>query len=261
MAGVRLPAGYLGLDTPHARGFARGDAVAWARRVLDSGSGLHEWAAGQGTAAGPGGRGRVHSVAAAVEGPRVQERWAVRRYRRGGAVARLLGERYLRVGEGRPFQELAASSAARARGVPTPPVVAGAVYPNGVFYRADLVTELIPGARELADMLFGPSRIEQPTALDALREAGRLLRLLEEARVVHRDLNATNVLLTRTAGRHQSHVLDLDRCRVLALDAPRPGPGMRRRLRRSLEKLGRVRGPELDHRAWAALAEGLEETR
>src|SRR5204863_45148 len=68
-------------------------------------------------------------------------RWVVRRYHRGGRVAALLRDRYLRWGSSRPLREAHVSGELLRRGIPTPRVVAGAIYPDGAFYRADLMTE------------------------------------------------------------------------------------------------------------------------
>src|SRR5690606_30819678 len=101
---------------------------------------------------------RGRGVGCGIEAP--GGRWVVRRYRRGGLVARWLGDRYLRVGLPRPIRELIASAAARRRGVATPRVIAAAVYPAGIFYRADVITEYIPDSIDLAEALFGPAALE-----------------------------------------------------------------------------------------------------
>jgi hypothetical protein len=79
----------------------------------------------------------------------------VRHYRRGGTIARVLHDEYLRAGEPRPLRELHASIAARARGVDTPEVVAAIAYLSGPLYRADLATRFVPDSRNLANVLFG----------------------------------------------------------------------------------------------------------
>jgi hypothetical protein len=80
----------------------------------------------------------------------------VRHYQRGGAVGPILGDRYLSLGRYRPLCETVASLEARERGISTPAVVAGIVYPAGIFYRADLVTEEIPNAVAVAGPLWCP---------------------------------------------------------------------------------------------------------
>jgi tRNA A-37 threonylcarbamoyl transferase component Bud32 len=124
------------------------------------------------------------------------------------------------------------------------------------------VTRFVEGAQELATVLFGP---EPPrggrTRREALREAGRLIRTLEENGIYHRDLNAKNVLLEWRGEGLQAWLLDLDRCQT---GDPGRGSGaaakMHRRLGRSLEKLARKAGRVLEQGEWRALAEGVEKT-
>ena len=153
------------------------------------------------------------------------------------------------------MRELWASVEARARGIRTPAVVAGAVYRAGVFYRADLVTDFVPGGIDLATALF-----EQGSGFDVaemLVASGQLIRDLERAGVLHADLNAKNILLVEHDGRFEAHVLDLDRCRILSVDEPSPGHAMRRRLERSLRKLGSVYTRPLQASEWDALRTGM----
>jgi hypothetical protein len=124
--------------------------------------------------------------------------WLVRHYRRGGVVGRVLRDEYLRVGEPRPLRELRASVTARRRGVATPEVVAAVVYAAGIAYRADLATRFEPDSVDLAELVLGAARSEQPTARlhAAWYAAGGLLRSAFAAGVEHADLNLRNILIT-----------------------------------------------------------------
>jgi 3-deoxy-D-manno-octulosonic acid kinase len=240
------------------RGFAWCPAADWLESVLATGSSLHDWAAAQEHAKPLVGRGPMHAVDAPSTGPDARPRWAVRRYRRGGLASPVLGERYLRSPNTRPLRELDATVEARARGIPAPAVVAGAIYPSGPFYRADLVTELIPHARTLEALIFGSGG--SPDASDVLRQAGRLVQRLEQARVLHVDLNAANILLVRGDEASGARVVDFDRCAVLPMGVPEPRGSMRRRLERSLRKLGNRYGRPLTAQEWVALSDGYWES-
>ncbi len=271
-----LPPGFVEIRVPGARAIARPDVAEWVRATLHAGGTLHGWAEERPDREALVGRGVVLAVAAPASRRADAGRWAVRHYRRGGAVARHLGDRYLRLGTPRCFREAVASCAARRRGVPTPEVLAAAAYLRGWYYRADLVTRMIESARTLADVLFGgpngrgapdgpgapdsSGRRANPRARrEALRAAGWLVARLEALRLVHPDLNARNILVVERGGVVRPHVLDLDRARTLPLSLPPPGPAMRRRLERSLRKLGRSAGCRLDRDEWRALRIGYEE--
>jgi 3-deoxy-D-manno-octulosonic acid kinase len=164
-------------------------------------------------------------------------RWVVRHYRRGGAVADLLGDRYLRGGAPRPFAELEASVAARARGVPTPEVMAAVAYPAGPFYRADIATALIPDSADLAALTFDASAAIDVDTVAAWRAAGSLIRRAAAAGVRHVDLNLRNILIASTADGPRAWLLDLDRCRVGAPLTRARRQAMVERFHRSRAKL------------------------
>ena len=222
--------------------------------ALSAAATLHEWAATRVDAQTMAGRGLVYSFGAPVSGPDARSRWVVRHYRRGGAAASYLGDRYLAVGVTRPEREFGASRVARARGVRTPGVIAGAWYRAGAFYRADVVTELVPDATSLADWLGSRAAdTDGPGAavVDALTRAGSLVATLAARGVMHADLNAMNVLL---AG-GEAWAIDLDRATVTAGE-PVSSVAMARRLERSLRKVTEAAGAPLTEPEWAALRSG-----
>lgn len=176
--------------------------------------------------------GRGLAIAARFGG----EVWLVRHYRRGGAVMSMLGDRYLRSAVPRPLQELCVSEAARARGIPTPQVKAGAWYTSGLFRRCDIATEYIPESHDLARAIF-----EKHHRDVAIKAAADLIRNIISNGLVHRDLNLKNVLI---AGSH-AYVIDLDRCEVVQRVAPDQAEPMRDRFFRSLAKWERKTGASL----------------
>lgn len=228
--GRDLPEGYEALRVRGAWAFALPEVRGWVDGSLAAGT-LHGRAADEAVETLRG-RGPVYVVR--VGGAlRV-----VRHYLRGGLVAPVLVDRYLRWGSPRPLREMRASEVARRRGIPTPRVSAGAVYPAGPFYRADLLTDYVAGSRELATLLFGAGATAQRR--DALAATGTLIARMAAAGVRHPDLNARNVLIDSTEGGVRALLLDLDRCAVTP--APRPveaGP-MVERLLRSIRKLSRI---------------------
>ncbi len=253
---VSLPDGYVRVEGPGAWGFARSDAAPWATRVLGSGGTFHAWAGAQPGCRALVGRGRTWAVPAPAPGHAHARGWVVRHYRRGGLMARWLRDWYFAVGEPRPVAELRASLEASRRGIPTPAVVAGSVHAAGAFYRADLVTEEIPGGVDLAEVLFGDGERSVPP-LPALAAAGTLVRRLAEAGVRHADLNAKNLVLQPTGDGIRAWVVDLDGCRLASGPGPGVGETMRRRLERSLRKLGARSGRSLGEDGWAALGAGF----
>jgi 3-deoxy-D-manno-octulosonic acid kinase len=245
----------VAVEVGGAQGFARRSAAAWLEETLRAHGTLRAWAESAGSPLA-GGRVAAHVVPARAGDPEGSAQWVCRAYHRGGLAAPLLGDRYLDVGERRPLAELRAAVEARARGMRTPAVVAGAAYPSGRFYRADIVSERVPATRSLADALFAAGAVP---AAQILHAAGRLVASLERARVAHRDLNAANILVPIEPFAPDCWVVDLDGCRTLPLEAPPPIGAMRRRLERSLAKLSRRRGRPWTDAMWEPLRAGYED--
>ena len=171
--------------------------------------------------------------------------WVVRRYYRGGLM-KPLGDRFLRAGIPRSFIEVENSARVEDLGFATPRILAAAVYPGGLLYRADLVTELVPHARTLADVLFGENGSSaggtgRNTRREAMACVAELITRLARAGVHHPDLNAENVLIAREPQRVHAILLDLDGCRVAGPSVPVDPAKLRRRLARSIRKLERTR--------------------
>ena len=239
--GKPSPRGFERLTVGKARILARNEAIRWSRQaILDHGS-LYR-AARAAAHQTLSGRGPVPVLPNPED---VGPPWVVRRYFRGGLM-RPFGDRILRGGEPRSFVEVENSARIEELGFSTPRIMAAAFYPSGFLYRADLVTEFVPNARTLADVLFGqndPS--DQGSPGDIRREAlvctASLITRLSKAGVHHRDLNAGNVLIARDGQHVHAILLDLDGCRVAGPGSHVDPGGLRRRLARSIRKLERTR--------------------
>jgi len=193
-----------------------------------------------------GGRG---TVAFLCDGER---RWVLRHYRRGGAVARLLGDRYLWNGAGRTraFREWRLLRELRAAGLPVPTPVAAQYERVGPFYRADLITEELPARRTLAQALA-----VAPLDAATWRSVGACVGRLHAHGVHHADLNAHNLLLGDDGS---VYVLDFDRGRVRPRGAWEGA--VLERLQRSLRKVTAGLPPDRhDAATWQALLDGLED--
>src|SRR5688572_14490411 len=129
----------------------------------------------------------------------------LRHYRRGGLIARINGDRYLWQDEEatRGFREFRLLATLLARGLPVPaPLVAG-YRRYGLYYRADLLTALIPQAQTLAQRL----KHGWPD-LATWRQIGATLASFHAAGAYHADLNAHNVMLDDAGG---VWLIDFDR--------------------------------------------------
>lgn len=174
----------------------------------------------------------------------------LRHYRRGGFVARLLGDRYLWHGRARTrsFAEFRLLARIVALDLPGPVPVAARYVRKGGWYAADLITRRIPDAVTLAERLAAGT-------LDAglAAASGAVIARFHRAGIWHADLNAHNLL----AAPDGVYCIDFDRGRMR-----RPQQRWRqanlRRLHRSFVKLGAAaQGVGAFERAiWRPLLEG-----
>ncbi|HEX8779271.1 MAG TPA: 3-deoxy-D-manno-octulosonic acid kinase [Rhodanobacter sp.] len=193
-----------------------------------------------------GGRGGVQLIATPAG------ECVLRHYRRGGMVAKLMGDRYLWRGADatRCFAEFRLLAEIARLGLPGPAPVAARYQRHGLFYRADLITRCIADAQTLAGCLAA-GRLNAELA----RETGALVARFHRAGVWHADLNAHNVLVTPSA----LYLIDFDRGCLRT-----PARGWRlanlQRLHRSLVKLGAVAQGEAAFRAsiWTPLIDAYE---
>lgn len=190
---------------------------------------LHAYAAAQSDARELRGRGPAYAVALPGECGRV----VVRHSRRGGFLGRFVHDLYL--SRLRPFRELVTSYRLRLLGVPTPEIVAYAIYPAGIFVRSDVVTREIADGADLAEWLARTDAAETRNAL--LEAVALLLDQLAEAGAHHADLNARNILLVRDGEGFQASILDVDRVQFHVPRSPMLGEANLARLERSLTKL------------------------
>jgi 3-deoxy-D-manno-octulosonic acid kinase len=183
-----------------------------------------------------GGRGSIQFI------DNDDERWVMRRYLRGGMAALIARDSYLYLGEERTrsFRELRLLAALRERELPVPAPVAARYVRHHVAYRAELITERLPGARSLSEMLAAGR-------LDDARWAaiGRCLRHFHDAGVQHADLNAHNIMLGE---QREVWVLDFDRGRLR-----HPGSWSGRVLKRLARSLAKTSAGATEWQAGFAL--------
>ena len=154
-----------------------------------------------------------------------------RHYQRGGAVARLLGDRYYWGGleRSRAWCEMRVTLALYERGLRVPRPLAARVLRSGRWYRADLLTQCLQSTQTLAQRWVASAVTDSD-----LQAVGAAIAALHAAGCDHADLNAHNLLFD---DQKQVWALDFDRALL------RPAVGVwcaanLNRLQRSLAKVG-----------------------
>jgi tRNA A-37 threonylcarbamoyl transferase component Bud32 len=152
----------------------------------------------------------------------------LRHFHRGGLMGRVNRDLYLRAGaaNSRPLREFDLLREMRAVGLPVPVPVAARYIPFGPFYRADIITQRIPNARPLQEIL-----LDRPLSAQVWTAVGAGVRQLHDHGVYHSDLNCRNIMIDTN---DRVWFIDFDKC-----EKRKPGKWMREnleRLHRSLEK-------------------------
>lgn len=239
--------GYARASHGRADIIATSDALAFVRKAIAAAGSLYDHAASRPDAETIRGRGTLYLI----RGPHGTP-WLVRQLTHGGLLAPVTGDRFLRTGTPRPFNELRLSWELRELGLPTPRVYAAVVYYSGIFYGGEIAREHLSPAVDLAALLF--SDIERPPRQRqaALAAAGRLIGRLHEVGLVHPDLNLRNVLIQTADTGFRAYILDLEKCRRIG----RVTTGQRRRmlgrLRRSARRFEQRGGGAISEREWDA---------
>ena len=175
----------------------------------------------------------------------------LRHYRRGGLMARINGDRYLWQDEEstRSFREFRLLTTLRARGLPVPaPLVAG-YRRYGLYYRADLLTALIPRAQTLAQRLQAGAPV--PANWGAI---GATIARFHAQGAYHADLNAHNIMLDDAGA---VWLIDFDRGELRAAQPAWQQDNLAR-LQRSLRKLGAEKRDGWGQ-AWGTLTEAYHQ--
>lgn len=194
-------------------GFVRfaidGSDVVCAEAVADSirealrGATLFEYAAAHPEARTLVGRGVVFAVPLPGNGGRA----VVRHNRHGGMFARVTRDLFR--GATRAPRELQISERLREYGVPTPPMLAFAIYPVlAGFKRVDVVTREVTNSADLSAAFMSP---DVDRRARAVRAAADLVLTMSNVGARHSDLNVKNVLLqANDDGSVSPFVLDVD---------------------------------------------------
>jgi 3-deoxy-D-manno-octulosonic acid kinase len=231
---------------------SRGGILYDASRVVKPQDALFErghWAAQGALEEVSGGRGSIALLRSGADA------WVLRHYRRGGWAARISRDRYLWSGAARTrsFAEWRLLAELYRAGLPAPAPIAARYIRSGLTYRADLIIELLPGVRTLAQAIRS-----EPLPRSVWGGVGATVAAFHGKGVHHADLNAHNVLLRHDArAASPVYLIDFDRGRVRPRGAWEQNVLLR--LRRSLDKVKRQHpASSFEEDDWRALLAGYE---
>lgn len=178
----------------------------------------------------------------------------VRRCSHGGFWRHLAGDRY--VGDHRARVELEHSQRILKLGIATPEVVGVVFYKSGLFQRMDLLTIQVPNSVDFVAFLAAqPTAQQQAAALIAVRD---LLAKCASHGVLHKDLNARNILLAHAGDLVRAYLLDVEDISWAPQQVQHVRAANHARLARSLRKRVRKGDLVMSPAALATLISALE---
>ena len=176
---------------------------------------------------------------------------ALRHYRRGGLFGKLVKDQYWFSGwdKTRSAEEFQLLLTLIKAGVNVPRPIAARAVKVGRTYRADLLSERIPNARDLVSILQ-----ERTLSKEMYKKIGHEIAKMHNAGVNHTDLNIHNILLD---DKDKVWIIDFDKCRLAS-----EGQWKERnveRLKRSFHKEYRTRNILWDENSFRSLIIGYHQ--
>ena len=172
------------------------------------------------------GRGTVWMINAG------EQQWILKHYLRGGLISHLVSARYFFTGyeRTRMANEFSILQKLYLAGLPVPrPVAASAQRKSLLTYSGALITEYLPNSRSLASLIRLGDWENAPW-----EAIGKTIRRFHEYGAMHRDLNASNILLVEGC----TYLIDFDKGKLVGRRSKAFWKQTNlRRLRRSLNKL------------------------
>jgi 3-deoxy-D-manno-octulosonic acid kinase len=131
---------------------------------------------------------------------------ALRHYRRGGLFGKLISDHYIFNGwqKTRSVREFYLLDKLNQEGVNVPKPIAARVNKGLFSYQADLLSEKIPDAKDLVDILQ-----HRTLSAQEYRAIGVQIKNMHNAQVNHSDLNIHNILLDKSG---KVWLIDFDKC-------------------------------------------------
>ncbi|WP_298941436.1 3-deoxy-D-manno-octulosonic acid kinase [uncultured Psychromonas sp.] len=131
---------------------------------------------------------------------------ALRHYHRGGLFGKIISDSYFFTGyqKARSITEFHLLNHLQGQGVNVPTPIAANVKRCGLLYKANILSEKIPAASDLVDVLQ-----QRELTKDEYIRIGQEIKKLHQAHVNHTDLNIHNILLDENG---QVWIIDFDKC-------------------------------------------------
>jgi 3-deoxy-D-manno-octulosonic acid kinase len=132
--------------------------------------------------------------------------FVIRRYRRGGLIAKFNKSHFFFTGQKntRPWLELSLLEYMCSIGLPVPRPIGGLYTLNKGFYRGELLTQTIENAQDLFDII----KTGNSTTVN-WQEIGAVVKRFHDEGIYHSDLNCHNIMVDQNG---KVWLIDFDKC-------------------------------------------------
>ena len=179
-----------------------------------------------------------------------QLQYVLRHYYRGGMIGKLLNDTYVftSVTKTRAFRELHLLEQLSTMGLNAPKPFAAYIKRQGLYYRADLITQRIEGAQDIFHILQAESLHQQQWM-----SIGHTIRQFHDKGIYHADLNIHNILMD---DKEDIWLIDFDRGEQRKLDDIWPQANLDRLLRSLNKEKNLQKRFYWQKKDWESLLEG-----
>lgn len=180
------------------------------------------------------------------------QQWVLRHYYRGGLIGKLIKDSYLYQGMAltRAAQEFTLLAKMQQCNLPTPQPIAYQVIKKGFFYHADLITQRIENAEDLATVLS-----EKRLSSALWQVIGATIRKFHQQGIYHHDLNAHNILIDVN---DKVWLIDFDRGEQRKINNKWQQNNLERLKRSFLKELNKLPAFHWQEQDWFAFMQGYQ---
>jgi 3-deoxy-D-manno-octulosonic acid kinase len=134
----------------------------------------------------------------------------LRHYWRGGMIGKIISDQYLYTGfkNTRVYKEYLLLTELERRGLNGPKPLAANIAKHGLYYRGDLISQAIPNAESLLEILK-----TRTLTGDEITTIGQTIADFHKQGVFHGDLNINNIMLDNSG---KAYLIDFDRGHLVA---------------------------------------------
>lgn len=178
--------------------------------------------------------------------------WVLKHYYRGGLIGKFNKDSYLfsKNANTRAAKEFELLNQLCALNLPAPKPIAYRIINNGLFYKADILTERVCNAKDLISLL-----VKKSVSSSLWQRIGKTIKSFHDHNVYHHDLNIHNILID---DQEKVWIIDFDQGEIRSSSGSWKQENMSRLLRSFNKEKTKCNAINWQESEWALLLEGYK---